>query len=159
MARLFQELKLDSDREEQIADHTSHRFNLLMRTNSCRKIIGIYFIGYTMINTKHWSLYYCGYRAMKILNKKKYQDYTKKVYIDISEPETQSFHLRSHNMLDIVCSDETYDDEEKENVQAFTHCPVCKTLCVISGDKNKNDQLHKYGMCHTCWRNLFPISN
>ena len=78
MARLFQEFKLDFDREEQIADHTSHRFNLLMRTNSCRKIIGIYFNGYTMTNTKHWSLYYCGYRAMKILNKKKYQDYTKK---------------------------------------------------------------------------------
>ena len=37
MARLFQELKLDFDREEQIADHTSHRFNLLMRTNSCSK--------------------------------------------------------------------------------------------------------------------------
>ena len=43
MVRLFQELKLEFDREEQIADHTSHRFNLLMRTNSCRKIIGIYF--------------------------------------------------------------------------------------------------------------------
>ena len=24
-----------------------------------------------MTNTKHWSLYYCGYSAMKILNKKK----------------------------------------------------------------------------------------
>ena len=70
MARLFQELKLDFDREEQIADHTAHRFNLLMRTNSCRKIIGIYFNEYTMTNTKHWSLYYCRYRAMKILNKK-----------------------------------------------------------------------------------------
>ena len=70
MARLFEELKLDFDREEQIADHTSHRCNLLMRTTSCRKIIGIYFNGYTMTNTKHWSLYYCGYRAMKILNKK-----------------------------------------------------------------------------------------
>ena len=96
---------------------------------------------------------------MKILNKKKYQDYTKKVYIDISEPQTQSFHLRSHNMLDIVYSNGTYDDEDKENVQAFTHCPICKTLSVISGDKNKNDQLHKYGMCHTCWRNVFPVSN
>ena len=70
MARLFEELKLDFGREEQIADHTSHRCNLLMRTTSCRKIIGIYFNGYTMTNTKHWSLYYCGYRAMKILNKK-----------------------------------------------------------------------------------------
>ena len=160
MARLFQELKLNFDTDEQIADHTSHRFNLLMRTNSCRKIIGIYFNGYTMTNTKHWALYYCRYRAMKILNKKKYQDYTKKVYIDISEPEAQSFHLRSHNMSDIVCIDGTYDDEDGENVQAFTHCPICKTLCVISGgDKNKNDQLHKYGMCHTCWRNLFSVSN
>ena len=62
-------------------------------------------------------------------------------------------------MLDIVCSDGTYDDEDKEIVQAFAHCPICKTLCVISGDKNKNDQLHKYGMCHTCWRNVFPVSN
>ena len=70
MARLFQELKLDFDREEQIADYTSHRFNLLMRKNSCRKIIGIYFNRYTMTNTKHWSLYYCGYRVMKIFNKK-----------------------------------------------------------------------------------------
>ena len=71
MARLFQELKLDFDRKKWIADLTAPRFNLLMRTNSCRKIIGIYFKGYTMTNTKHWSLYYCGYRAMKILNKKK----------------------------------------------------------------------------------------
>ena len=43
MARLFQELKLDFDREDQIANHTFPRFNLLMRTNSCRKIIGIYY--------------------------------------------------------------------------------------------------------------------
>ena len=71
MARLFQELKLDFNREEQIADHTAPIFYLLMRTNSCRKIIGIYFNGYTITNTKHWSLYYCGYRPMKILNKKK----------------------------------------------------------------------------------------
>ena len=139
--------------KNQIADHTAPRFNLLMRTNSCRKIIGIYFNGYTMTNTKHWSLCYCGKRAMKILNKKKYRDYIKRVYIDISEPEAESFHLRSHNMLDIVCSDGTYD-ADKENVQAFTHCPMCKRLCVISGDKDKNDQLHKYGICCTCWRNL-----
>ena len=39
MARLFQELKLDFDREEQIADHTAPRFNLLMRTNSCKKLL------------------------------------------------------------------------------------------------------------------------
>ena len=111
-----------------------------------------------MTNTKHWSLYYCGYRAMKILNKKN-QDYTKRVYIDISEPEAESFHLRSHNMLNIVCSDMTYD-EDKENVQAFTHCPICETLCVISGgDIDKNDQLHKYGMCCTCWRNVFTVSS
>ena len=71
MARLFQELKLDFNREEQIADHTVLIFNLLMRTNFYRKIIGIYFNGYTMTNTKHWSQYYCGYRPMKILNKKK----------------------------------------------------------------------------------------
>ena len=96
--KIISRIKIDFDREEQIADHTAPRFNLLMRTNSCKKIIGIYFNGYTMTNTKHWSLYYCGYRAMKILNKKKYQDYTKRVYIDISESEAQSFHLRSHNM-------------------------------------------------------------
>ena len=62
-------------------------------------------------------------------------------------------------MLDIVCSDmivcsDTTYDADKENVQAFTHCPICETLCVISGDKHKNDQLHKYGMCFTCWRNV-----
>ena len=87
-----------------------------MRTNSCRKIIGIYFNGYTMTNAKHWSLYYCRYRDMKILNKKKYKDYTKRVYIDISEPEAKSFHLRSHNMLDIVCSDMTYDEDSLYNM-------------------------------------------
>ena len=57
------------------------RVNLLMGENSNRKIIGLYFNGYTMTNTKYWSLYYCGYRALKILNKKKYKDYTKGVYI------------------------------------------------------------------------------
>ena len=62
-------------------------------------------------------------------------------------------------MLDIVCSDRTYDEDE-ENVQAFTLCPMCDTLCVISGgDKDKNDQLHKYGMCHIFWRNVFTVSN
>ena len=70
MARLFQELKLDFEREEYITDHTAQRFNLLMRTNITRKIIGIYFIKYTMTNTKHWSLYYCVYKAMKILRRK-----------------------------------------------------------------------------------------
>ena len=54
-------------------------------------------------------------------------------------------------MLDIVCNDMALS-EEKENFQAFTHCPVCKKLCVISGDgdKDKNEQLHKYGICCTC---------
>ena len=92
---------------------------------------------------------------MKILNKKKYNDYIKRVYIDISEPEAESLHFRSHNMLDIVCNDIRLS-EGKENVEAFTHFPVCKKLCVISGDgdKDKNEQLHKYGICCTCWTNL-----
>ena len=46
MARLFQELQLDCNREEQIADHTAPIFNLLMRTNSCRKILE-----YTLVDT------------------------------------------------------------------------------------------------------------
>ena len=54
------------------------------------------------------------------------------------------------NYWNILCSDGTCD-EYKENIQAFTHCPMCKRLCVISsGDKDKNNQLHKYGMCITC---------
>ena len=61
-------------------------------------------------------------------------------------------------MLDIVCSDDTYD-EDNENVQAFTHCPVCATLCVISGDKGNNKQLHKHGMCYTYWRNVSGVSS
>ena len=73
MARLFQELILDFERQEYITDHTAQRFNLLRKTNITRKIIGIYFNGYTMTNTKHWSPYYCGYRAMKILRRKKIQ--------------------------------------------------------------------------------------
>ena len=51
MARLFQELKLDFNRKEQIADHTASIFYVLMKTNSCRKIIEIYFNRYTMTNT------------------------------------------------------------------------------------------------------------
>ena len=161
MERLFQELKLDFEREEYITDHTAQRFNLLMRTNVTRKIIGIYFNGYTMTNTKHWSLYCCGYKAMKILRRKKYNDYSKRVYIDIKEPEDESFNVRSHNMLDIVFNDET-NEQDKENVQAFTLCPLCEKLCVISGaygDKYKTDKLHKYGMCHTCWINVFTVSH
>ena len=160
MARLFQELKLDFEREEYITDHTAQRFNLLMRTNITRKIIGIYFDGYTMTNTKHWSLYYCGYKAMEILRRKKYNDYSKRVYIDIKKPEDESFNVRSHNMLDIVFNDET-NEQDKENVQAFTHCSLCEKLCVISGaygDKNKTDKLHKYSMCHTCWINVLTVS-
>ena len=30
-------------------------------------------------------------------------------------------------MLDIVCSDMTHD-ENKENIQIFTHCTVCKNI-------------------------------
>ena len=120
----FKNLNWTFIEKKQIADHTPPRFNLIMRKNSIRKIIGIYFNGYTMTNTKHWSLYFCGNRAIRILNKKKYKDYVKRVYIDISEPEAESFHLRSHNMLDIVCSDMTHD-ENKENIQIFTHCTVC----------------------------------
>ena len=68
MARIFKEIKLDFDSIKQIVDHTSPRFNLLLRENSNRKIIGLYFNGYTLTNSKHLSPYYCGYRAMKILN-------------------------------------------------------------------------------------------
>ena len=86
-----------------------------MRENSNRKIIGLYFNGYTMTNTKYWSLYYCGYRAMKILNKKKYKDCTKRVYIDISAPEPESLHLKSYNMLDILCRMMIYDNDKENN--------------------------------------------
>ena len=55
MARLFQELKLDFDREKQMVDYTPPRFNLLMRKNSDRKIIGLYLNGCFMANIKHWS--------------------------------------------------------------------------------------------------------
>ena len=142
MARLFQKLKLDFDRKKQIADYSTPRFSLLMRENSDRKIVGLYFNGHFMTNIKYWSLYYCGKRAMKILNKKKYKDYIKRIYIDISEPEAESFDLRSHNMLDIICS-HMINDKDKENVHAFTHCTICKRLCVIGGggDKDKNDKI------------------
>ena len=83
MSRLFQNLKLDFDREKDIEDYTPPRFNLLLRENSDRKIVGIYLNGHFMTNIKHWSLYYCGKKAIKILNKKKYKDYFKIVYIDI----------------------------------------------------------------------------
>ena len=65
MARLFQEMKLDFDRKKQIADYSPPRFSLLMRENSDRKIVGLYFIGHFMTNIKHWSLL-----LWKILNKK-----------------------------------------------------------------------------------------
>ena len=68
MARLFQDLKLDFDREKEIEDYTPPRFNLLLRENSDRKIVGLYLNGHFMTNIKHWSLYYCGKKAIKILN-------------------------------------------------------------------------------------------
>ena len=37
MERIFKELKLDFDSIKQIVDHTSPRFNLLMRENSKRE--------------------------------------------------------------------------------------------------------------------------
>ena len=150
IARLFQDLKLDFDREKEIEDYTPPRFNLLLRENSDRKIVGLYLNGHFMTNIQHWSLYYCGKKAIKILNKKKYKDYLKVVYIDISEPTAESFHMRSHNMLDIVCNRHRIHDEDKENIQAFTHCSICKRLCIIKGDNNKI----RYGICNTCWRNL-----
>ena len=52
-----------------------------------------------MTNTKHWSLYYCGYRAMKILNKKKYQDYTKNVYVVWQQDHLLSYQLCEANAL------------------------------------------------------------
>ena len=60
MARLFQDLKLDFDRDKEIEDYTPPRFNLLLRENSERKIVGLYLNGHFMTNIKHWSLYYCG---------------------------------------------------------------------------------------------------
>ena len=93
-------------------------FNLLMRENSNRKIIGLYFNGYTVTNTKYRFQYYCGYRAMKILNKKKYKDTNTKrvyIYIYISAPETESLHLKSHNMLDILCRVITYNNDKENN--------------------------------------------
>ena len=52
-ARLFQESKLDFDREKQMVDYTPLRFNLLMRKNADRKIIELYFNGHFMKNIKH----------------------------------------------------------------------------------------------------------
>ena len=52
---------------------------------------------------------------MKILNKKKYKDYTKRVYIYISTPESQSLHLKNHNMLDILCRVMTCDNDKENN--------------------------------------------
>ena len=149
MARLFQDLKLDFDREKEIEDYTPPRFNLLLRENSDRKIVGLYLNGH-FIQTLNIGLSIIVENAIKILNKKKYKDYLKVVYIDISEPTVESFHMRSHNMLDIVCNRHRIHDEDKENIQAFTHCSICKRLCIIKGDNNKI----RYGICNTCWRNL-----
>ena len=67
---------------------------------------------------------------MKILNKKKYNDYTKRVYIDIREPETQSFHLKSHNMLDTVFNNMTFE-EDKEKPLLIAHCVKHYVLLVV----------------------------
>ena len=65
MARLFQEFKLDFEREKQITDYKPPRFNLLVRETSDRKIVGLHFNGHFMTNIEHWSLYYCEKRVLK----------------------------------------------------------------------------------------------
>ena len=98
-------------------------------------------------------MYKNGQKVCKILNKKKYKNYLKGVYIELSEgpDNTEEYQNRGHEILSRVM--EYMDNENKENTQMFVTCPFCLRLCSCD-NVCKNLQLLNKGIC--C-RNCLPM--
>ena len=87
-----------------------------------------------------------GQKVCKILNKKKYKNYLKGVYIELSEgpDNTEEYQNRGHEILSRVM--ECMDNENKENTLSFVTCPFCLGLCSYD-NVCKNLQLLSEGIC------------
>ena len=93
-----------------------------------------------------WKMYKNSQKVCKILNKKKYKNYLKGVYTELSEgpDNTKGYQNRGHEILSRVM--ECMDYENKENTQIFVTCPFCLRLCSYD-NVCKNLQLLSKGIC------------
>ena len=96
----------------------------------------------------------------KFLNKKKYKDCIKGVYIELSKgPDNTSDYLdRGNQILSGVV--ECMSHENKENIQVFVICPLCRMLCSY-GETHTNFELLKelsWFLTHSLIHQLSPAS-
>ena len=70
-----------------------------------------------------WKMYKNGQKVCKILNKKKYKNYLKGVYIELSDrpDNTEEYQNRGHEILSRVM--ECMDNENKETLRFLSLAP------------------------------------
>ena len=102
-------------------------------------------------------MYKNGQKVCKSLNKKKYKNYLKGAYIELSEgpDNTEEYQNRGHEILSRVL--ECMDNENKKNTQIFVTCSFCLRLCSFN-NICKNFQLLSKGIsCRYCLPMYYSI--
>ena len=126
-------------------------FDIVRKKNREKKCIAYYINGFYLKNNLDlWKLHKNGQNVYKTLNKKKYKDYMKGVYIELSKgPDNTSDYLeRGNQILSRIVQCMSHENEE--NIQVFVICPLCRMLC-SHGETHTNLELLKERVwCESC---------
>ena len=121
-----------------------------------KKCIACYINGFYLKNNL-WKLYKNSQNVYKTLSKKIHKDYLKGVYIELCKgPDNTGDYLeRSNHILNIVL--ECMRLENKENIQAFVICQLCRMLCSYGEACTKLELLRERVCCESCLCVYFSI--
>ena len=126
------------------SDRVPLHFDIVRKKDRQKKCIAFYINGfYLKNNLDMWKMYKNGQKVCKILNKKKYKNYLKGVYIELLEGPDNPQN-RGHEILSRVM--ECMDNENKENTRIFVTCLFYLRLCSYD-NVCKNLQLFSEGIC------------
>ena len=132
-------------------DRVPMDFDIVRKEDRETKCIACYINGFYLKNNLDlWKLHKNGQNVCKTLSKKRYKDYLKGVYIELCKgPDNTGDYLeRNNHILNRVL--ECMRLENKENIQVFVICPLCRMLCSYGEVCTKLELLREYVVKVVC---------
>ena len=133
-------------------------FDIVRKEDREKKCIACYINGFYLKNNLDlWKLHKNGQNVHKTLSKKRYKDYLKGVYIELCKgPDNTGDYLeRSNHILNRVL--ECMRPENKENIQVFVICPLCRMLCWYGEACTNLELLRERVCCESCLSVYFSM--
>ena len=132
---------------------------IVKRDAADRKIF-VYMSGSYLSDLDLWWMDLAGEQVLSLLNQPCFATWTKRVYIRLSTPNTPlQFRQEGLALISDMTTLSRYAHHDRENIQVFAHCPLCRTLGRIRTAEGGCPRIWGNRMCEGCRSSLFSYSD